>query len=108
MKCLKEYWDIIHPELAFFTERKLREQATRIEKNVTVMATKYSQTQNINNRKEIKNAITNDATTKDTAIETTVNNVMNNIERNNYSIEILRLPDQYKSVSMFHHQLQDI
>ena len=45
MKCLKEYWDIIHPELAFFTERKLREQATRIEKNVTVMATKYSQTQ---------------------------------------------------------------
>ena len=72
------------------------------------MATKYSQTQNNNNQKEIKNAITNDDTTKDTAIETTVNNVMNNIERNNYSIEILRLSDQYKSVSMFHHQLQHI
>ena len=35
--------------LVFFTERNLREQATRIEKNKTVMATEYSQTQNDNN-----------------------------------------------------------
>ena len=36
------------------------------------MATKYSQTQNNNNRIEINNVITND-TTEDTVIETTFN-----------------------------------
>ena len=77
---MKEYWYVIHPELAFFTERNLRKQATRIEKNKPSW-------QNNNNRIEINNVITNDDTTEDTAIETTVNTVMNNVERNN---DILR------------------
>ena len=95
MKHTKEYWDDIHPELVFFTERNLREQATRIEKNKTVMATEYSQTQNNNNQIEINNTITNDDTTEGTVIETTVNNVMDNVERNNDSINILRSSGQY-------------
>ena len=33
MKRMNEYCDEIHPQLAFFTERNSREQATRIEKN---------------------------------------------------------------------------
>ena len=98
MKRMKEYWDEIHLELVFFTERNLREQETGIEKDRTVMATEYSQTQNNNNRIEMNNVITNDDTTEDTVIEATVNNVMNNIERNNDSIDILRSFDQYKSL----------
>ena len=101
MKRMKEYWDEIHPEFAFFTERNLREQATRIEKNQTIITTEYSQTQNNNNSIEINNVITNDDTTEDTVIETTVNNVVNNVERNNDSIGILRLSDQYKSLREF-------
>ena len=68
------------------------------------MPTKYSETQNNNNRLEINFVIINDDTTEDTAIETTVNNVMNNVKRNNDSIDILRSSDQY----MFYHQLQHI
>ena len=87
---MKEYWYVIHPELAFFfTERNLRKQATRIEKNKPSW-------QNNNNRTEINNVITNNDTTEDTAIETTVNNAMNNVERNNDSIDILRSSDRYK------------
>ena len=98
MKRMKEYWDEIHLELVFFTERNLREQETGIEKDRTVIATEYSQTQNNNNLIEINNFITNDDTTEDTVIEATVNNVINNIERNNDCIDISRSSDQCKSL----------
>ena len=95
---MEEYWDEIHPELALFTERNIREQATRIEKNKTVTASEYPQTQNNNSQIEINNINTYDDPTNNTAIETTVNNVMNNVEINNHSIDILRSFDQYKSL----------
>ena len=41
MKRLKKYWDEIHPELNFLSNKKNRDQASRIEKNKVVMATEY-------------------------------------------------------------------
>ena len=32
MKGLKKYWDEIHPEFNFFTEKQLRQQPTFVEK----------------------------------------------------------------------------
>ena len=34
-KCLKSYWDDIHPELSNFTSKNLRDQASRVEKRKT-------------------------------------------------------------------------
>ena len=41
MKKLKEKWDKIHPEYSFLTDKNLRDQASRIEKNKDVMDTEY-------------------------------------------------------------------
>ena len=41
MKRMKEKWDEIHPEYSFPTDKNLREQASRIEKNKDVMDTEY-------------------------------------------------------------------
>ena len=43
MKRMKSYWDESHPELSFFTDKNLRDQATRVEKRKVVMATEYCQ-----------------------------------------------------------------
>lgn len=47
MKRMKSYWDEIHPELSFFTDKNLREQATRVGKRKVVMATEYNQRENV-------------------------------------------------------------
>ena len=41
MKRLKKYWDELHPELNFLSNKNLRDQASDIEKNKVVMATEY-------------------------------------------------------------------
>ena len=41
MKRLKEKWDEIHPEYSFLSDKNLRDQASRIEKNKDVMDTEY-------------------------------------------------------------------
>ena len=41
IKRLKEKWDEFHPEYSFLTDRNLRDQASRIEKNKDVMDTEY-------------------------------------------------------------------
>ena len=41
IKRLKEKWDEFHLEYSFLTDRNLRDQASRIEKNKDVMDTEY-------------------------------------------------------------------
>ena len=41
MKRMKENWDEIHPEYSFLTDKHLRDQASRTEKNKDVMDTEY-------------------------------------------------------------------
>ena len=41
LKRLKEKWNEIHPEYSFLTDKNLRDQASRIEKNKDIMDTEY-------------------------------------------------------------------
>ena len=41
MKRLKKYWYKLHPEFNFLSDKNLRDQASRIEKNKVVLATEY-------------------------------------------------------------------
>ena len=41
MKRLKKYWDELHPEFNFLSDKNLRDQVSRIEKNKVVMPTEY-------------------------------------------------------------------
>ena len=49
MKRLKEKWDEIHPEYSFLSDKNLRDQASRIEKNKDVMDTEYVHFRSNNN-----------------------------------------------------------
>ena len=93
---MKEYWDEVHPELAFYPKEIYNSKQLKLKK--AIMGTKYFQTQSNNNKIEINNVITNDDTTEYAVIETRASNVMNNIKRNNDSTDILRSSDQYKSL----------
>ena len=93
---MKEYWDEVHPELAFYPKEIYDSKQLKLKK--AIMGTKYFQTQSNNNKIEINNVITNDDTTEYAVIETRASNVMNNIKRNNDSTDILRSSDQYKSL----------
>ena len=42
LKRLKKYWDELHPQFNFLSDKNLRDQASRIEKNKIVMATEYA------------------------------------------------------------------
>ena len=54
MKRMKEKWDEIHPEYSFPTDKNLREQASRIEKNKDVMDTEYVHIRSNNSSQVIK------------------------------------------------------
>ena len=41
MKRLKSYWDEMHPEFNFLSDKNLRDQASRVEKNKVVMETEF-------------------------------------------------------------------
>ena len=41
MKRMKVKWNEIHPEYSFLTDKNLRDQASRIEKNKNIMDTEY-------------------------------------------------------------------
>ena len=49
MKRLKEKWDEIHPEYSFLSDKNLRDQASRIEKNKDAMDTEYVHFRSNNN-----------------------------------------------------------
>ena len=49
MKRLKERWDEIHPGYSFLSDKNLRDQASRIEKNKDVMDTEYVHVRSNNN-----------------------------------------------------------
>ena len=55
---MKDLWDEIHQELAFFSAQNLRDQASRVEKTRFVMETKYRIDKIQNNH----NVINNDST----------------------------------------------
>ena len=98
MKRMKSYWDQMHPELVFFTDKNLRDVATRIERNKTVMATGYSKTQVNNTQSENNVIIINDNSTVNIAIDTLNNNDVNSMERNNDTSDVIKSSDQYKSL----------
>ena len=56
MKRLKSYWDEIYPEFSFLSDKNLRDQASRIDKNKVVMETEY---ENINTPKITENDLLN-------------------------------------------------
>ena len=68
MKRLKKYWDELHPEFYFLSEKNLRNQALRIEKNKVVMATEY--------KTVTVNIVENVTLNKDNCLEN--NNITNN------------------------------
>ena len=41
MKRLKSYWDEIYPEFSFLSDKYVRDQASRIDKNKVIMETEY-------------------------------------------------------------------
>ena len=51
---MKNLWDQIHSELAFFSVKHLRDQASRVEKNRVVMETEYRIDKNQNNSNNFK------------------------------------------------------
>ena len=52
MKRPKGKWEEIHPEYSFLTDKNLRDQASRIEKNKDVMDTEYVHIRS-NNRSQV-------------------------------------------------------
>ena len=44
MKRLKSYWDEIYPEFSFLSDKNLRDQASRTDKNKVVTETEYENT----------------------------------------------------------------
>ena len=56
MKRLKSYWDEIYPEFSFLSEKNLRDQASRIDKNKVVMEREY---ENIDTPKITENDLLN-------------------------------------------------
>ena len=58
MNWMKDLWDEIHQELAFFSAQNLRDQASRVEKTRFVMETEYRIDKIQNNY----NVVNNDST----------------------------------------------
>ena len=56
MKRFKSFWDEIYPELSFLSDKNLRDQASRIDKNKVVMETEY---ENINTPEITENYLLN-------------------------------------------------
>ena len=77
MKRLKSYWDEIYLEFCFLSDKNLRDQASRIDKNKVVMETEY---ENINTPEITKNDLLNNG--NDNA-----DNRLDNIAVNDVSID---------------------
>ena len=78
---MKQTWDIIHPEFCHLSDKKLRDQASRITKNKIVIETEFSTDSNTNWNSQSDNV---DISNNDTVNEsiTLVNNTPTNINRN--------------------------
>ena len=70
MKRMKKYWDERHPEFNFLSNKNLRDQASRIEKNKVVMATEI--------KTVTTNIVENVTLNEDNCLES--NNITNNKE----------------------------
>ena len=58
MNIIKKLWDNMHLELMFFSAKKLRDQASRVEKNRVVMETQQRIHKNQNNSDVVNNDTT--------------------------------------------------
>ena len=52
MNRMKVLWDNLHPEYASFSAKKLRDQASRVEKKRVVIATEFDNNNNNNNNNQ--------------------------------------------------------
>ena len=77
MKRLKSYWDKIYLEFCFLSDKNLRDQASRIDKNKVVMETEY---ENINTPEITKNDLLNNGNNN-------ADNRLDNIAINDVSID---------------------
>ena len=85
MKRMKEKWDEIHPEYSFLTNKNLRDQAPRLEKNKDVMDTEYAHVRS-NNSSQV-----NEQTDyKNNCSETTNNSNCGSHEESQPTLEPLR------------------
>ena len=76
MKRLKLHWDKIYPEFSFLSNKNLRDQASRIDKNKVVMETEY---ENTNTPKIIENDLLNTGNNNaDNCLDSIVVNVLTN------------------------------
>ena len=81
MKPMKQNWDIIYPEFSHLSDKNLRDQASRIIKNKTVMETEFSTDISANWNSQNGNVdISNNETVNESI--NLVNNTSTNINRN--------------------------
>ena len=78
MKRLKSYWDEIYPEFSFLSDKNLRDQASRIDKNKVVMEAEY---ENINTPKITENDLLNNG--NNNADNRLVNIAVNDVSADN-------------------------
>ena len=85
MKRMKEKWDEIHPEYSFLTNKNLRDQAPRLEKNKDVMDIEYAHVRS-NNSSQV-----NEQTDyKNNCSETTNNSNCGSYEESQPTLEPLK------------------
>ena len=96
MKRMKQNWDIIHPEFSHLSDKKLRDQASRIIKNKIVMETEFSTDINTNWNSQSDNVDINNNETVNESINLVVNKTPTNINRNNVENNQAQEPPGYQ------------
>ena len=86
MKRMKKLWDNIHPELNYFSDKNLRDIASRVEKEHIVMETEYNNA-NINDKSLTdNNDITNNS--QDNEVQQSINDGVITENNTSYHSEI--------------------
>ena len=89
MKRMKEKWDEIHPEYSFLTDKNLRDQALRIEKNKDVMDTEY-----VHNRSNNSSQVNEPTDYRNSCFETANNSNNVSYEESQPHLEPLTITQQ--------------
>ena len=86
---IKEKWDEIHPEYSFLTDKTLRDQASRIEKNKDVMDTEY-----VHNRSNNSSQVNEPTDYRNNCFETANNSNSVSYEESQPHLEPLTITQQ--------------
>ena len=91
MKRPKGKWEEIHPEYSFLTDKNLRDQASRIEKNKDVMDTEY-----VHNRSNNSSQVNEPTDYRNNCFETANNSNSVSYEESQPHLEPLTITQQMK------------